>query len=148
MFSVAIFETGLTIGEVAALISGVQSLGKTSILLYGQFDTKILVVHVCLPLLWSIVLIAWIYNREHTAATWGAISASLQSSLWPFILRSDSSAIGCKNSSKRVLLMSAVGLFGTIILMVASFLTVKPLVEFVRPSKHIRNMMFQYFPGE
>lgn len=148
MFSIAIFETGLTIGEVAALISGFQSLGKTSILLYVQFDAEIPVVQHCLPLLWSVVLIAWIYNREHTAATWGAISASLQSSLWPAILRSDSSAVGPKNASGRVLLMSTVGLVGTIILIIASFLTVKPLVEFVRPSQHIHHVMFQYFPGE
>ena len=111
----------------------------------GVPNSHHLEVHIILPLIYAIVLLGFIQNSIHNAATWSNISNQLQGTLWPFLLRADATAAG--NVRWHVRLLSGVVVFGTICLAVAGFLTPKPLLEHRRSSHHIKLAPFQYVQG-
>jgi len=103
------------------------------------------VVHTVLPLVFAVVLLGLVQHGQHNAATWSSISNQLQGTLWPFLLRGDGSA--AQNVRWRVQFMSTVAIFGTLCLLLAGFLTPKPLIEQIRASHKIHSVQFVHAPG-
>lgn len=111
-------------------------------------------VHTILPMVFAIVLIALIKNGQHDAATWSAIGHQLQSSFWPvLIFWASDPAVGNWTIWKgrtvrwRVSSISSFISLGAISLLVAGFLTPRPLAETIRPSVHAYPVSFRYAPG-
>ncbi|OAP65446.1 hypothetical protein AYL99_01418 [Fonsecaea erecta] len=115
----------LTVGEVAGLISG---------------------LHIVIPLLFAFVLVGIVRDRSFDAVTWSSISHLLQSSWWPLLLQSDGAAgnfMG-KMVRWRVFGVSMLVTLATICLVVANFLTPKPLQEKINPSRGLHDVEFHY----
>jgi hypothetical protein len=111
---------------------------------------KCVLVQIVLPLTFAVVLVGLIKNREHDAATWSAISQQLQVTHWPLLLRSDSGTGNwlSKRIEWRVFFLSVLGLIGTASIIVAGFLTPRPLVESIRPLDKAQLAQFQYIAGK
>ncbi|KIY03184.1 uncharacterized protein Z520_01651 [Fonsecaea multimorphosa CBS 102226] len=121
------FQINLTVGEVAGLISGCISL-----------------LHIVIPLLFAFVLVGIVRDRSFDAVTWSSISHLLQSSWWPLLLQSDGAAgnfMG-KMVRWRVFGVSLLVTLATICLVVANFLTPKPLLEKINPSSGLHDVEF------
>ncbi|OAG38752.1 hypothetical protein AYO21_06947 [Fonsecaea monophora] len=126
------FEVNLTVGEVAGLISGCISL-----------------LHILIPLLFAFVLVGIVRDRSFDAVTWSSISHLLQSSWWPLLLQSDGAAgnFTGKMVRWRVFGISIAVTLATVCLVVANFLTPKPLLEKINPSRGLHDVEFFYVPN-
>lgn len=106
----------------------------------------LVVVHSTLPLLAALVVICVVQKGQHNAATWSVASHTIQGSLWPFLLQGDASVI--KNVPKVVFMCSNLVTIGSVILVVAHFLTPLPLISEIRKASTLEQVPFRYAPGE
>ena len=109
-------------------------------------DHIVLTVQNLLPMIFALVLLGVIQKGQHNPATWSGISNQIQATLWPFVLRGDGSS--AKHVWWRVQFISGLGLFTTITLVLAGFLTPKPLTDNESFSRRAHNSKFSYAPGK
>ena len=103
-------------------------------------------MHLTLPLLAALILVALLSRDQHNAATWSVASRQIQGSLWPTLLASDSAA--AKHVRKEVVLTSSFVTAGSLILIIAHFFTPLPLVAEIVTEKSPKKVSFAYAPGE
>src|ERR1700691_4183150 len=68
-----------------------------------------------------VVLLIYTLHNVNSALSWSVITRSIHSSLWPTLLRTDSSS--SMNSSFRVSFISVVGFASTVLIIIASVIT-------------------------
>jgi hypothetical protein len=107
-------------------------------------------VHIIIPMLFAFILVGFVRDRQFDAVTWSSISHLLQSSSWPILLRSDGAVGNLKGKLTRwrIYLISLCVTLTTICLVVANFLTPKPLKEVIQASSGSHVADFQYAAGE
>jgi hypothetical protein len=106
-------------------------------------------VHILIPMLFAFILVGLIHGRSFDAVTWSSISHLLQSSWWPLVLQSDAAAGNFfgKVIRWRVFGISTLVTLVTTCLIVANFLTPKPLYEVVTASHGLHDADFTFAPG-
>jgi hypothetical protein len=100
--------------------------------------------------LFAFALVGVVRGRPFDAATWSSISHILQSSWWPLLLQSDGAVGNFKGKLVRwrVFAISLCVTLATICLIVANFLTPKPLTEVIKPRQDLHDVEFFYAPGK
>lgn len=99
------------------------------------------IVRMVFRFLWPLLLCGQL-NLSETAATWSRVSASLQSSFWPFVLRTDSTAARGVRLSIR--LTTKLGTVSALLLSLASFITPLGLYETIAPNSILQDTAFSY----
>ena len=98
-------------------------------------------VNILFKLIWPLITVA-LTNMNESAATWTKVAASIQSSLWPTLLRSDSTVSDGVKMSIRF--TTKLGTLSTLLLSLASIITPLGLYEAIVANPSLDNVEFAY----
>lgn len=113
--------TQISVAEAAAIINVVVMTGEDRYHISGKTTwLTTIIVQFTYPLLITLVAVGFL-KRTSNAATWSVFGRLIHTSLWPFLLQTDT-ASGSK-VEKRVRIMSVLSIFASVLLAVAAIVT-------------------------